>query len=69
LALNPASVEWNTFVMRLSSDSPGGKPRGEIVHVQTKESLRFATWSQAEAFVRRFVPRLITDPDPDSDFG
>jgi hypothetical protein len=49
--------------MRLWSDTSGGQPRGEIVHVQTKESIHFATWSQAEAFVRRFVPGLTIDPD------
>ena len=65
MALNPASVQWNTFVMRLWSDTPAGQPRGEIVHVQTKESFHFATWAQAEAFIRRFVPGLDAgDPNP-----
>ena len=51
--------------MRLWSDTPAGHPRGEIVHVQTKESLHFATWAQAEAFMRRFVPGLdASDSNP-----
>jgi hypothetical protein len=65
--LNPASVQWNTFVVRLWSDAPAGHPRGEIVHVQTKEAFHFATWAQAEAFMRRFVPGLdagAPNPDP-----
>ncbi|MBM2842561.1 MAG: hypothetical protein HW404_398 [Anaerolineales bacterium] len=56
--MNPASVQWNTFVMRLWSDTTSGTPRGEIVHLQTKESVHFATWDQAEAFIRRFAPGL-----------
>jgi len=51
-------MEWNTFVVRLWTDRPGGRPRGEIVHLQTKETSAFVTWPQAEAFVRRFVPAL-----------
>ena len=42
--------------MRLWSDTTSGTPRGEIVHLQTKESVHFATWAQAEAFIRRFAP-------------
>jgi hypothetical protein len=53
--LNAASIRWNTFVVRLWADSTSGQWRGEIVHVQSKESCHFAAWDQAEAFFRRFA--------------
>ena len=56
--MNPATIRWNTFVMRLWNDSPSGPWRGEIVHLQSKESCHFATWAQAEAFVRRYIPNF-----------
>jgi len=57
----------DTFIVRLWSDRIGGRARGEIVHLQTKESVAFASWDQAEAFIRHFVPLLEADPDdPDS---
>lgn len=56
--MNAASIRWNTFVVRLWTDSTSGQWRGEIVHLQSKESCHFAAWDQAEAFFRRFAERL-----------
>jgi hypothetical protein len=52
--------------MRLRNDSTSGQWRGEIVHLQTKESCHFASWAQAEAFARRFVPGLPSEEAPAS---
>ncbi|MCC6188187.1 MAG: hypothetical protein IT318_04105 [Anaerolineales bacterium] len=63
--MTTAPIRWNTFVMRLWNDTTSGQWRGEIVHLQTRESRHFASWAQAEAFTRRFVPSLLSEEAPD----
>jgi hypothetical protein len=52
----------SSFIIRFVLDTsaePGHLPpsyRGEIRHIQTGEEIRFITWSEAQAFMQRFVP-------------
>ena len=43
------------FVIRVWREGVSGTWRGQIVHLPTQETLSFAAWPQAEAFVRRFL--------------
>jgi len=50
------AVEWETFVVRVWREASSGAWRGEIVHVSDRAAIHFASFAQAEEFVRRYVP-------------
>jgi hypothetical protein len=54
-------LTWETFVVRVWREAASGTWRGEIVHVPDRASIHFASFAQAEEFVRRYVP----DVEPD----
>jgi hypothetical protein len=56
------SVEWETFVVRVWREASSGAWRGEIVHVPDRAAMHFASFAQAEEFVRRYVPDTTIDP-------
>jgi hypothetical protein len=58
MAVTTMPIRWNTFVIRLWNDSSDGSWRGEVVHLQSKESCHFAAWGQVETFIHRLVPDL-----------
>jgi hypothetical protein len=47
---------WETFVVRVWREPTSGAWRGEIVHVPDRAAIHFASFAQAEEFVRRYVP-------------
>ena len=49
------AVEWETFVVRVWREAGSGAWRGEIVHVPDRAAIHFASFAQAEEFVRRYV--------------
>ena len=49
-------LSWEVFVVRFWREATSGIWRGQIVHLPDQETASFATWDQAEAFIRRFVP-------------
>jgi len=51
-----APLTWETFVVRVWREAGSGAWRGEIVHVPDRASIHFASFAQAEEFVRRYVP-------------
>jgi hypothetical protein len=48
-------VEFQVFVLRFWREGTSGTWRGQIVHLPDQETAAFADWSQAVAFVGRFV--------------
>jgi hypothetical protein len=42
--------------MRVWREAGSGAWRGEIVHVPDRAAIHFASFAQAEEFVRRYVP-------------
>jgi hypothetical protein len=55
------AVEWETFVVRVWREAASGAWRGEIVHVPDRAAIHFASFAQAEEFVRRYVPDVESD--------
>jgi hypothetical protein len=51
-----APLSWETFVLRVWREAGNGAWRGEIVHVLDRAAIHFASFAQAEEFVRRYVP-------------
>ncbi len=49
-------LTWETFVVRVWREAGSGAWRGEIVHVPDRAAIHFASFAQAEEFVRRYVP-------------
>jgi hypothetical protein len=56
------AVHWNTFVVRVWHEPSNGVWRGEIVHLPDRASIHFASFAQAEEFMRRYVTGLETGP-------
>ena len=52
----PAPLSIASFVIRFVVDPASNTYRGEVRHIQTNEEIRFHAWSEAVAFIRRFVP-------------
>ena len=59
------AVEWETFVVRVWREPASGAWRGEIVHVPDRAAVHFASFAQAEEFVRRYVPDVELDSPRD----
>jgi hypothetical protein len=59
------SIVWDTFVMRVWHESSNGVWRGEIVHLPDRVSIHFASFTQAEEFMRRYVSGTEIGPPPD----
>lgn len=56
-ALEPSNhVTLSTFVVRLWREARGGAWRGEIVHLQSRESAHFSTFTQMDDFISQFAP-------------
>lgn len=55
------AVEWETFVVRVWREAGSGAWRGEIVHVPDRAAIHFASFAQAEEFMRRYVPAAESD--------
>jgi hypothetical protein len=49
-------LTWETFVVRVWREASSGAWRGEIVHVPDRAAIHFASFAQAEEFMRRYVP-------------
>jgi hypothetical protein len=49
-------VEYQVFVLRFWREGTSGTWRGQIVHLPDQETVSFANWEQAQAFMGRFVP-------------
>ena len=58
------AVEWETFVVRVWREAASGAWRGEIVHVPDRAAIHFASFAQAEEFMRRYVPAGNSDDSP-----
>ena len=56
------ALEWETFVVRVWREPASGAWRGEIVHMPDRAAIHFASFAQAEEFVRRYVPDAKLDP-------
>jgi len=48
-------LEHQVFVLRFWREGSGGAWRGQIVHLPDQETTSFASWTQAMAFIDRFV--------------
>ncbi len=48
-------LDFQVFVLRFWRESSSGIWRGQIVHLPDQQTVSFANWDQAQAFVRRFV--------------
>jgi hypothetical protein len=59
-------VEWETFVVRVWREPASGAWRGEIVHIPDRAAIHFASFAQAEEFMRRYVPNAETGPPHDT---
>ncbi len=59
------AVQWETFVVRVWREPSNGTWRGEIVHLPDRAAIHFASFVQAEEFMRRYVPGAETGPPPD----
>ena len=59
------SIMWDTFVVRVWHEPSNGVWRGEIVHLPDRASIHFASFTQAEEFMRRYLPGAETGPPPD----
>ena len=59
------TVLWETFVVRVWHEPSNGAWRGEIIHLPDRTSIHFASFAQAEEFMRRYVSRTETGP-PDT---
>ncbi len=57
-------LHWEVFVVRFQREAPSGLWRGQIVHLPDQATASFATWDQAEAFVRQFLPAPGLSPPP-----
>ncbi|HSD84120.1 MAG TPA: hypothetical protein VLG46_09690 [Anaerolineae bacterium] len=56
------AVQWETFVVRVWHEPANGAWRGEIVHVPDRTSIHFASFAQAEEFMRHYVGGTETGP-------
>jgi hypothetical protein len=48
-------LDFQVFVLRFWRENTSGTWRGQIVHLPEQDSISFAHWDQAQAFVQRFV--------------
>jgi hypothetical protein len=52
----------SSFIIRFVVENPGAASsqqpnyHGSIRHIQSNEEMNFSSWSEAEAFICRFVP-------------
>jgi len=58
-------VQWETFVVRVWHEPSNGVWRGEIVHLPDRAAIHFASFMQAEEFMRRYMSAAETGPPPD----
>jgi hypothetical protein len=61
---HPNQVVLSTFVVRLWREARGGAWRGEIVHLQSRESAHFSTFAQIQDFLDAYAPGLGAPPPP-----
>jgi hypothetical protein len=66
LADSDHAVQWETFVVRVWHEPSSGVWRGEIVHIPDRVAVHFASFAQAEEFVRRYMPNTETGPPHDA---
>jgi len=60
------SIMWDTFVVRVWHEPSNGVWRGEIVHLPDRAAIHFASFAQAEEFMRRYLPGAETGLPPDA---
>jgi len=60
------TVRWETFVVRVWREASSGVWRGEVVHVPDRVAIHFASFAQAEEFMRRYVTGSETGPPSDA---
>jgi len=60
------AVQWETFLVRAWREASSGTWRGEIVHLPDRVAVHFASFAQAEEFMRRYVSGADADRPADS---
>jgi hypothetical protein len=59
------SPQFESFLVRFWHEPASQTWRGKVIHVSSRTACDFATWEQAVAFIRRFVPAPPAAPTTD----
>ncbi len=57
-----APPEFESFLIRFWHEPASQTWRGKVIHVSSRTACDFATWEQAVAFIRQFVPASSAAP-------
>jgi hypothetical protein len=49
-------LDYQVFVLRFWRERSSGTWRGQVVHLPDQQTVSFADWDQAQAFMQRYLP-------------